>query len=77
MTVSTFDTVKGIPEVKNWDEENICYNPLFKSRSDKTLVETDHFHKRGIFKLGQLLEEKSKEARVIHMTKSKFLSSKM
>ena len=63
MTVTTFDRVKGIPEVKNWDEENIFYNPLVKSRSDKTLVETDYFHKRGIYKLGQLLEEKSKEAR--------------
>ena len=63
MTVSTFDRIKGIPEVKKWDEENIFYNPLVRSRSEKTLVETDYFHKRGIFKLGQLLEEDSKEAR--------------
>ena len=59
MTVSTFDRIKGIPEVKKWDEENIFYNPLVRSRSEKTLVETDYFHKRGIFKLGQLLEEKN------------------
>ena len=63
MSASTFNTVKGIPEVKNWDEENIFYNPLIRSRSEKTLIETDYFHKRGISKLGQLLEEKSKEAR--------------
>ena len=56
MSASTFNTVKGIPEVKNWDEENIFYNPLIRSRSEKTLVETDYFHKRGILKLGQLIQ---------------------
>ena len=62
-SVSIFERKKGIAEIKAWDEENIFYNPLIISKSGKTLTETEYFRKNGIYKLGQLLEEKSKEAR--------------
>ena len=56
---------KGIASPRDWDKENIFYNPLVLSRSGKTLKETVHFQKNKITKLGQLFEEKSKEARNI------------
>ena len=62
-SVTTFVRKKGMAQVKAWDEENIFYNPLITSKSGKTVTETEYFRKKGIYKLGQLLEEKSKEAR--------------
>ena len=50
-------------------EENLFYNHLITSKSGKTLKETEYFCKNGIYKLGQLLEEKSKEARNIPFDK--------
>ena len=61
--VSVFERKKRIPDIKDWDDENIFYNPLIMSKSGKTLKETEYCRKNGIYKLGQLLEEKSKEAR--------------
>ena len=54
---------KGIARPQDWDNENIFYNPLVLSRSGKTIKETKHFQNNNITKLGQLFEEKSKEAR--------------
>ena len=63
MATCKFDLMKGISDVKKWDEEHIFYNPLILSRNGKVLKETDYFRKNGIYKLGQLLEETAKEAR--------------
>ena len=60
--LALFNRMKGIATPSDWDNENIFYNPLILSRTGKTLKETEYFRSRGIFKLGQLLEEKSKEA---------------
>ena len=62
-SVSTFQRKKGIPYVRAWDEENIFYNPLIIGKSGKTITETVYFRENGVCKLGQLLDEKSKEAR--------------
>ena len=61
--LSLFDRMKGIPTRKDWDNENVFHNPLVLGKTGKTLKVTDHFRKNKIFKLGQLLEEKAKEAR--------------
>ena len=42
---------------------------LILSKTGKTLKETDYFRKNKIYKLGQLLEEKSKEARNVPFDK--------
>jgi len=67
---SIFQCKKGIKNVKNWDEEHIFYNPLIMGKSGKVLRETDYCRKNGIFKLGQVLEEKSKEARNLPFDKT-------
>ena len=64
-SLSMFRRHKGIASPQDWDKENIFYNPLVLSRSGKTLKETVYFQKNNITKLGQLFEEKSKEARNI------------
>ena len=61
--LSMFRRRKGIAQPRDWDGENIFYNPLILSTSGKTIKETEHFRKNKIYKLGQLLEEKSKEER--------------
>ena len=63
--LSQFDRMKGIPLREDWDNENIFHNPLVLGKSGKTLKETKHFQDNKIFKLGQLLDEKAKEARGI------------
>jgi hypothetical protein len=63
ISVSIFNKIKGLPTVRAWDEENIFYNPLILSNSEKTLIETDYFRTNSITKLGQLLEEKTKQSR--------------
>ena len=65
-----FRRKKGIAEPRDWDNENIFYNPLILSKKGKTLKETEHFSKNKIFKLGQLLDEKSKEARNVSFDKN-------
>jgi len=62
-SISLFERKKGIAHINAWDEENIFYNPLIMNKSGKTIKETEYFHENGIFKFGQLLEEKAKEAR--------------
>ena len=62
-SLSMFRRKKGIAEAREWDRENIFYNPLILSKSGKTLKETEYFRKNKIYQLGQLLEEKSKEQR--------------
>ena len=64
-SVTTFQRRKGIKEIRDWDEENIFYNPLITNVHGKTFTETKHFRDNGIFKLGQLLEEKSKQTQNI------------
>ena len=54
---------KGIARPEDWDKENIFYNPLVLSRSGKTIKETLYFQNNNITKLGQLFDEKAKEAR--------------
>ena len=67
---SIFERKKGIEDIKDWDEQPIFYNPLIIGRSGKTLKETDYHRKNGVYKLGQLLEEKSKEARNLPFDKT-------
>ena len=62
-SVSIFERKKGVPDVAAWDDENIFYNPLIMNKAGKTLKETEYFRVNGIFKLGQLLKEKAREAR--------------
>ena len=61
--LSLFERMKGIPTREDWDNENVFHNPLVLGKTGKTLKISDHFRKNKIFKLGQLLEEKAKEAR--------------
>ena len=62
-SLSMFRRHKGIARPQDWDKENIFYNPLVLSRSGKTFKETNYFKNNNITKLGQLFDEKSKEAR--------------
>ena len=62
-SISLFECKKGIVNVNAWDDENLFYNPLIINKSGKTIKETEYFRENGIYKLGQLIEEKSKEAR--------------
>ena len=68
-SLSIFRRKKGISELQEWDTENIFYNPLILGKTGKTLKETKYFHDNNIYKLGQLLEEKSKEARKLPFDK--------
>ena len=63
--LSLFDRMKGIPSREDWDGENVFYNPLVLGKTGKTLKITEHFQNNNIFKLGQLLDERAKEARGI------------
>ena len=69
LSLSTFRRKKGIALPGDWDKENIFYNPLILSTTGKTLKETEHFRNNNIFKLGQLLQEKAKEARELPFDK--------
>ena len=60
--ITIFNRKKGIPIPRAWDDENIFFNPLIMNKSFKTLRETEYFRQKGVFRLGQLLEEKAKEA---------------
>ena len=62
-SLAIFHRRKGIPTAKDWDNENLFYNPSILGRSGKTLKETEYFRANGIFKLGQILREAAKEAR--------------
>ena len=68
-SLSMFRRKKGINDPRDWDTENIFYNPLILSKAGKTLKETKHFQDNKIYKLGQLLDEKSKEARKLPFDK--------
>ena len=61
--LANFDRRKGIANVEDWDAEHLFYNPLIVGKTGKTIKETEYFRRNGINKLGQLLEEKSKESR--------------
>ena len=67
--LSIFRRKKGIETPNDWDKENIFYNPLILSKSGKTIKETEHFRKNKIYRLGQLLQEKSKEQRKLPFDK--------
>ena len=62
-SLAIFHRRKGIPTAKDWDNENLFYNPSILGRSGKTLKETEYFRANGIFKLGHILRETAKEAR--------------
>ena len=68
--LALFDRRKGIPNIEAWDEENLFYNPLIISKTGKTIKETEYFRKNGVMKLGQLLQEKSKESRNLPFDKA-------
>ena len=68
--ISRFDCKKGINDTKAWDDEHIFYNPLILDKSGNVLKETNYYSKNGIYKLGQLLEEKSKQARNLPFDKT-------
>ena len=61
--MSRFSTLKGINSIADWDKEHIFYNPLFLSKSGKTLKLTKFCEERNIFTFDQLLEEKIKAVR--------------
>ena len=70
-SVGIFQKRKGIKEVRDWDEESIFYNPLITTVHGNILKETKYFREKGIFKLGQLLEQKSKkDQRIPHDEKA-------
>ena len=54
---------KGINSIADWDKEHIFYNPLFLSKSGKTLKLTKFCEERKIFTFDQLLEEKIRAVR--------------
>ena len=60
--------------MQQWDEEHIFYNPLIKLENGKTLIMTKHYENKGIYKLGQLFEEKANENRKLPYDK---VSTKM
>ena len=62
-SISIFNLKKGIENINLWDEENIFYNPLIMNATGQTIKETNYFSIKGIYKLGQLLGERGKEAR--------------
>ena len=64
-SLSMFRRHKGIARPEDWDKENIFHNPLVLSRSGKTIRETVYFQNHNISKLGQLFDEKAKEARKV------------
>ena len=68
-SLSMFVRKKGISGPEEWDRQNIFHNPLILSKTGKTLKETDYFRENKIYRLGQLLEEKSKEARNVPFDK--------
>ena len=68
-SLSMFRRHKGIARPEDWDNENIFYNPLVLSRSGKTIKETVYCQNNNITKLGQLFEEKAKEARNVQYDK--------
>ena len=43
-SLSMFRRKKGINDPREWDTENIFYNPLIMSKTGKTLKETKYFH---------------------------------
>ena len=55
--MSRFSTLKGINSIADWDKEHIFYNPLFLSKSGKTLKLTKFCEERKIFTFDQLLEQ--------------------
>ena len=61
--LANIDRRKGVANVQDWDAEHLFYNPLIVGKTGKTITETEYFRRNGINKLGQLLEEKSKESR--------------
>ena len=63
--VAIFERKKGIADIKDWDRENIFYNPLITDKTGNTLKENAYLRKKGISKLGQLFEEKAKKSRNI------------
>ena len=63
LAISRYNTLKGINSLTDWDKEHIFYNPLFLSKSGKTLKLTKFCEEREIFYFDQLLEEKIKLVR--------------
>ena len=69
MSLSKFNTRKGISNIEKWDTEHIFYNPLFITKNGKTLILTKYCENKGIFRLEQVLEEKAKESRKLEFDK--------
>ena len=63
LAMSRYNTLKGINSLTDWDQEHIFYNPLFLSKSGKTLKLTKFCEERKIFQFDQLLEEKIRSVR--------------
>jgi hypothetical protein len=63
LAMSRFNVLKGINSLADWDKEHIFYNPLFLSKTGKTLKLTKFCEDRGIYTFDQLLEEKIKAVR--------------
>ena len=67
--IAIFERKKGIADITAWDKEHLCYNPLIKNKTEEVLKQTVHLQKNRINKLGQLFEEKAKEARNLRYDK--------
>ena len=63
MTTCIFDLRKGIKDAKLWDEEYLFCNPLITGKNGTFIKETAYFRKKGIYRLGHLLEEVRKQDR--------------
>lgn len=63
--MSKFETIKGIPNIQQWDNEHLFYNKLMTGKDGKVLKATKYCEKNKIFTLEQLLDEKAKETRTL------------
>ena len=63
LSISTFETLKGISDLSKWDSEHIFYNKIFLSKNDTTLALTKYCENNKIFVFKQLLDETDKKRR--------------
>ena len=52
-------------KVEEWDKEHFFFNPLILNQSDETWNLTKHCDDKKIFYLGEIIDEKVKQARNI------------
>ena len=70
LAMKYFELRKGIKTVEHWDKQHLFYNPLFTWKNGELLTLTKYCEKNKIYTFGQLLEEKTKEARKLPFDKT-------